>query len=77
MNANTKYVFRYDNHEYTDAETYGRFILWCGMYEIPVKYIGKSKKGRCRWLQIEVTAFLAAIIKANMKHLQLYRTIGE
>jgi hypothetical protein len=68
-----KYVFRFDNWNYNEDD-YSKLHQWCGMYEIPIKYIGKAKGRRCRWLEIEITnPLLANCIINNMHYWQLYK----
>lgn len=74
---NKKYVFRYNNLEdYLQPKgTYERIIQWCGMYEIPIKYIGKSLKRRCKWLEITVDAFTANMALMNDPVWKLHKVI--
>lgn len=72
----TKYVMRYDNHSNITCEEYNRIHTWCGGYEIPIKYIGKSKRGRCHYLQIEVGVFLASFLLSNWKGWFVHKEIA-
>lgn len=69
-----KYTFRYNNWEnYMHPEgTYEQIIQFCGMYEIPIKYVGRSKKHRCHWLEITVGALTASLLKGD-PHWELYK----
>lgn len=68
------YVFRFDNWAHDDMELLNRIYKWCGMYEISIKYIGKNKSGRCKYLQIELcNPLLVNFIINNAKYWELYK----